>query len=189
MTSRLKNLIKEAPVHERRLEVRTYPLENDQLIVEGRLRDERLVHGYEWDGQPCSPGVIHLICVRILVGDWPVTILDAEAEMDEIPHRLCPTTLEGVKKIIGLPIMPGYIEKVTGLLGGVQGCNHMTYLIVAMGTAALHGYWTNYSRSRHPIPRSMDEFIGLSNLINSCKLWEEDGPIINEIKDQILTAS
>ena len=51
-----------------------------------------------------------------------------------------------------------------------------------MGTAALHGYWTHYSRKRHPIPRSLDEFRGLSSLINSCKLWGEDGPIMKEIR-------
>jgi len=58
MRSRLKKLIKEALVHERRIAVRTYPLGNDQLIVEGRLRDERLVQGYEWNGEPCRAGVV-----------------------------------------------------------------------------------------------------------------------------------
>jgi hypothetical protein len=180
--SGLKELIKEAPVHERRLELRTYPLEKDQLVVEGWLRDERLVQGYHWNGKPRQPGVVHLMCVRMLIGGWPVTILDAEAEMPEIPHERCPSTLAGIKKIIGLPIVSGYSEMVNHLLGGVRGCNHLTHLIVVMGTAALHGYWTHYSRKRHPIPRSLDEFRGLSNLINSCKLWEEDGPIMDEIR-------
>jgi hypothetical protein len=71
---------------------------------------------------------------------------------------------------------------VNHLLGGVRGCNHLTHLIVVMGTAALHGYWTHYSRNRHPIPRSLDEFKGLSSLINSCRLWGEDGPIMQEIR-------
>jgi len=39
----LKELIKGAPVHERKLELRSYPLEDGRLIVEGWLRDERLV--------------------------------------------------------------------------------------------------------------------------------------------------
>lgn len=180
--SRLKELIKGAPVHERRMELRTYPLENDQLVVEGWLRDERLVQGFHWNGEPRQAGVVHLMCVRMLIGDWPVTILDAEAEMPETPHALCPSTLEGVKKVIGLQIVSGYSEKVNHLLGGVRGCTHLTHLIVVMGTAALHGYWTHYSRNRHPIPRSLDEFRGLSSLINSCKLWGEDGPIMEEIR-------
>ena len=183
--SRLKELIKGTPVHERRLELRTYPLKNNQLVVEGWVRDERLVQGFHWNGEPRHPGVVHLMCVRMLIGDWPVTILDAEAEMPEIPHELCPSTLEEVKKIIGLQITSGYSEKVNHLLGGVRGCNHLMHLIVVMGTAALHGYWTHYSRKRHPIPRSLDEFQGLSSLINSCKLWGEDGPIMEEIREKL----
>jgi len=183
--SRLKELIKGTPVHERRLELRTYPLENNQLVVEGWLRDERLVQGFHWNGEPRHPGVVHLMCVRMLIGDWPVTILDAEAEMPEIPHALCPSTLEEVKKIVGLQITSGYSEKVNHLLGGVRGCTHLVHLIVVMGTAALQGYWTHYSRKRHPIPRSLDEFRGLSSLINSCKLWGEDGPIMEEIREKL----
>lgn len=180
--SMLKDLIKGAPVHERRLELRTYPLDNDQLIVEGWLKDDRLIHGYHWNGKLREPGAVHRMCVRMLIGGWPVTILDAEAEVPQTPHELCPTTLDSVKKIIGLQIVSGYSEKVSHLIGGVRGCNHMTHLIVVMGTAALHGYWTHYSRERHPIPRSLDEFMGLSNLVNSCALWGEDGPIMEEIR-------
>ena len=183
--SRLKELIEGAPVHERRLELRTYPLKDDQLVVEGQLRDERLVQGYHWNGEPRPPGVVHLMRVRMLIGGWPVTILDAEAEMPNTPHDLCPETLESVKKIVGLEIVSGYSEKVNHLLGGVRGCNHLTHLILVMGTAALHGYWTHYSRKRHPLPASMEEFRGLSSLINSCRLWGEDGPILQEIRETL----
>ena len=180
--SRLSELIADAPVHERRLELRTYPVKDDQLVVEGWLRDERLVQGYHWNGVSRPPGVVHRMCVRMLVGGWPVTILDAEAEMPEIPHELCPSTLDSVDRLVGVQIVSGYGEKVNHLLGGVRGCNHLTHLVVVMGTAALHGYWTHHSRKRRPVPRSMDELRGLSTLINSCKLWAEDGPIMEEIR-------
>jgi len=180
--SKIKELIREAPVHERRLELRTYPVENDQLVVEGWLKDDRLIRGYHWNGKPREPGAVHRMCVRMLIGGWPVTILDAEAEMPRTPHELCPGTLNSVQKIVGTQIVPGYGEKVNQLIGGVRGCNHLTHLIVVMGTAALHGYWTHYSRKPHPVPRSLGEFRGLSSLINSCSLWGEDGPIMAEIR-------
>ena len=41
--TRLKDLIQGTPVHERRLHFRTYPLNDERLIVEGWLRDERFV--------------------------------------------------------------------------------------------------------------------------------------------------
>ncbi len=181
----LKEQIKGDPVHERRLELRTYPLENGRLIVEGWLRDERLVEGYHWNGVSRGPGVVHWMCIRFLVGDWPLTILDAEAEMPDVPHELCSTTLEGVKRAVGLKIVGGYSEQVRKLFGGVRGCNHMTHLMMVMGTASLHGYWTEHSRERRPLPRSLEEFEALPQLVNSCALWGEDGPIMKELKAAI----
>jgi hypothetical protein len=184
--SRLKDLIKKPPVHERRLELRTYPLEDDRLIVEGWLRDERLVPGYHWDGRPNPSGVVHWMCVRLLVGGWPLSILEVEAEMPSVPHELCPTTLEAVKKIVGLSIVTGYSEQVRKRLGGIKGCTHLTHLIVTMGPAALHGYWTQSSRERRPVPRLLEEFPGLDAVINSCQLWKEDGPLVKMLRDALV---
>ena len=60
-----------APVHERKLQVRTYPLPDGNVIVEGSLRDERLVGIHHWSGDWADPGVVHHIVVRLLVGEWP----------------------------------------------------------------------------------------------------------------------
>jgi len=180
--SRLKDMIRDTPVHERRLELRSFPIGDDRLIVEGSLRDDRLIQGYHWDGKPRQPGVVHLMRVRLLVGGQPLTILDAEAEMPQIPHELCPTTLESIKKIVGLTIVHGYSEQVNALLGGVNGCNHLTHLVLVLGTAALHGYWTHKSREPRPAPHSLDEVGGLPNMINSCKLWAENGPLMQKLE-------
>jgi hypothetical protein len=50
---------------------------------------------------------------------------------------------------------------------------------------ALHGYWTHKMRKPEPPPRSLKEIDGLSYLLNSCSLWREDGPIMQEIRDFI----
>jgi hypothetical protein len=181
----LKDLIKGAPVHERRLELRSYPLEDGRLIIEGWLRDERLVDGYHWNGVPRDSGVVHWMCIRFLVGDWPLTILDAEGEMPNVPHQLCPSTLEGIKRAVGIKIVAGYSERIRRIFGGVRGCNHLTHLMMVMGTAALHGYWTQHSRERRPVPRSLEEFEALPQLLNSCALWGEDGPIMKDLKSAI----
>ncbi len=178
----IKNLIKNRPVHERRIRMRTFPLEDGRLVVEGWLRDDRLIDGYHWNGQKRPAGVVHHLCIRLLVGGWPVTIMDAEAEMPQVPHDLCRTTQESVSKLKGIAIASGYSEKIRHMLGGVKGCTHLTHLIVVMGTVALHGYWTHRSRKKQPLPESLEDFQGLSNLMNSCTLWDENGPIIQEIR-------
>jgi hypothetical protein len=182
--STLKELIREAPVHERKLEIRTYPLEEGRVIVEGWLRDERLIFGYHRDGSGRPPGVVHWMGVRLLLGGRPITILEAEAEMPTTPNTLCPTVAETVKKIVGLPVVAGFSDQVRKRLGGVEGCSHMMHLILAMGPAGLHGFWAHQSRKPHPIPKSFEEIEGLPYLINSCQLWSEDGPLIRQIKER-----
>jgi len=182
---KLKELIREKPVHRRGIEMHSYPLEDGSLIVEGRLKDDQLTPGYRWDGERRPAGTVHEICVRILVGEWPLRILDAEAEMEQIPHELCPTTQESVRKIIGMTIAAGFSNEVRRRLGGIRGCAHMTFLVMAMGPAAIHGFWTMKSKTRRPLPKSLEEFSGLSMLMNSCSLWRKDGPMLRYIKEKL----
>jgi hypothetical protein len=179
----LKDLIEGSPVHERRIELRSVPINEDELVVEGWLRDERLVTGYYWDGTARTPGVVHHIGVWLRVGGWPLRILDAEAEMRTVPQELCPTVRDTVKKVVGLTIESGFSGRVLERLGRIEGCTHMSYLVMAMGPAALHGYWTHKSRKPRPAPRSMEEFPGIEALVNSCVLWKEDGPLIQKVRE------
>ncbi len=181
--SRLMELVKEAPVHERRLEFKSFPVADNRLVVEGWLHDERFADGYHWNGSARPAGVVHWMCVRLLVGGWPLSILDAEAEMPNVPHELCPTTLDSVKKVIGLSIAHGYSEEVRHRLGGTQGCTHMTTLLIAMGPAAIHGYWTQLSRQPRPAPQSLEDLPGLAAVINTCALWTEDGPFLTALRE------
>jgi len=177
--------VKENRIHQRVLDMSSYALDDEKIVVEGSLRDERFRPIYELSGQKREEGVIHHMVIRILVGGVPLRILDAEAEMPHVPLPLCVTTRESVKKIIGLKIKSGFGEKVHKLIGGVEGCAHLTHLLTVMVQEALHGYWTHKMRKPEPTPNSLEEIDGLSYLLNSCSLWQEGGPIMQEIKDFI----
>ncbi|MEW5722032.1 MAG: DUF2889 domain-containing protein [Thermodesulfobacteriota bacterium] len=181
----LKEMMTGEPVHGRLLEIKTYPLDGGRVIVEGRLRDDRKVLGYNWDQTERRPGVVHHMIVRFLLGGWPLTIQEAEAEMPGVPHELCTLTRESVEKVVGLQIVSGFSDEVRRRLGGIEGCTHLTHLIVTMGPAALHGFWTQLSRRPRPIPSSLDEFAGLDYLKNSCLLWREDGPLLEHLRRKI----
>jgi len=166
--------------------VATYPLEDFKAVVEGRLEDERLVDIYRhWDTRPREKGPVHGLVVRFLVGEYPLTILDAEAEMPVVPDERCAEADQSVKKLIGMTITSGYSERVRNLIGGTAGCTHLTHLAVAMGPPALHGFWTLFAQHPRPAPKSLEELEGLSVLLNSCHLWTKDGPFIQKIKDRI----
>ena len=176
-------MIQDSPVHERRLEIKTYATKNDRIIVEGWLKDDRMVPRYQLDGSLTPPCKIHRICVRLLVGGWPLSILDAEAEMSVVPHDECPAAEDSVKEIVGLTITHGYGDRVLERLGGVKGCAHMVQLITAMGSAALHGYWSQMLQQPLQLPDKPEEMPGLDYVVDSCMLWKKDGPLIQNIRN------
>ncbi len=185
--TKLKELIQGAPVHERRLEFKTFALKDDLIIVEGWLKDDRNVPRYHLDGRLSPPGKVHRICVRLLLGGWPLSILDAEAEMLVVPQDECPIVQDTVKKIIGLTVTHGYGDEVIERLGGTNGCAHMVHLIAAMGNAALHGYWSHRLRNRRLLPDTPEEIPELDYVIDSCQIWKKDGTLIQKLRDSLKT--
>lgn len=183
----LKKMMKDAkPVHTRGIEIATYPVKGQRVVVEGWLRDERLVEIYRhWDQKPRQTGPVHGLCVRLLVGGFPLEILDAEAQMPTVPTGQCVDIKDSVKKVIGTTITAGYSERVRNLIGGIEGCTHLTHLVVVMGPAALHGAWTVYAQNSRPAPKTLEEVEGLEYLINSCHLWAPDGVLVRNLKETI----
>ncbi len=170
-------------LHGRGISVKTFPVSDDRVVVEGRLDDERMVTVYRpWDAEPKEAGPVHGMCARFLVGDHPLCILDAEAEMTTVPNSLCQLACQSVKKLIGQKIVSGYSERVRQIIGGANGCAHLTHLAVVMGPAAVHGCGVLYARRKRPMPGSWEEVAGLDYIVNSCHLWTPEGPFMDQLK-------
>jgi hypothetical protein len=185
--STLKTLIQgQKPLHNRNIEITSYPAPGGRTVVEGTLKDTRLVDIYRhWDHKPRPTGTVHWFTARLLVGDWPLAILDAEAEVLEVPSGECVQVFDSVKTVIGTRITQGYSEEIRSLIGGPLGCAHLTHLVIVMGPAALHGFWTLYAQHPRPMPKSLDEVEGLGYLVNSCALWVPDGVHMRMLKEKI----
>jgi hypothetical protein len=54
-----------------------------------------------------------------------------------------------------------------------------------MGSAAVHGYWAQHSREKRPLPSSLDAVPGLAVVIDSCRLWKKDGPLISRLREMV----
>lgn len=180
----LKNRIHGDVIHNRSLNLKTYPIDEENIIVEGVLLDERFTPVYNMVGRQEEPGVVHHMVIRLLIGGpMPLAVHDAEAEMPRVPRERCHRTLGSIKGIIGLKIQSGFGEKVRHAMGGTKGCAHLTHLVVTMGQEAVHGYWANRRRNPQPIPSDLEQVEGLDHVVNSCRLWREDGPLVNELKN------
>ena len=181
----LKDLITGQPIHSRSIDMKTYALDDDTILVEGWLREDRFQPAYDLTGQKIEAGPVHHMAIRLKLGGTPLTILDADAEMVHVPMEFCRSTLETIQKVIGLEIRAGFKKKVRTLMGGEQGCLHLNHLLTVMSQAAFQGYVAHRRKHPQPLAESLEAVEGLEFLLGSCRAWAQDGPKVNRLKAAI----
>lgn len=123
-------------LHRREITLRGYKREDGLFDIEGHLYDVkdvdfRVASGLRKAGEP-----VHSMWLRITV-DHALHIVDAEAASDAMPYvGYCDAITPDYKKLIGLAIRPGFTNRVRELLGGTNGCTHITELIGSLATTA-----------------------------------------------------
>ena len=167
-------------IHVRSVEVSTYECEGEGIIVEGVLKDERLKQYYLLSGEAHSPGTLHHMIIRMIVGDR-LAIKKIEVEMPRTPHADCLETINSLKEIEGLNIAPGFSAKVKKITGGIMGCSHLTTLLLVMAPAAVQGFWSNIARK--PFNDKLSRESMEKYLIDTCYTWRKDGPLMKKLEN------
>jgi hypothetical protein len=183
--------LKKELIHSRNMTVNCYETEEDRLIVEGSLTDERIfpyvIHALHTNHEP---GIMHHIVLTMELSIPGMKILSLQAEMPTVPDEGCRDIKDAVQKLAGRSIQPGFTNEVRQLLGKGAGCLHLTNLILAMSSAAFQGLWSYLSRVRDgvapPLP-GVDAGVHAAMFINSCFMWREDGPFVNRFRQQAKT--
>ena len=135
-TARPSTTVEREALHRRTIEIQGYKRADGLYDIEGHLLDTkpndfRLAAGIRAAGEP-----IHSMWLRITV-DRTLTIVDAAASMDAMPYvSHCDRIVPAYRKLVGLAIRPGYHARVQELLGGIQGCTHVTEMAGVLATAA-----------------------------------------------------
>ncbi|MBC2713224.1 MAG: DUF2889 domain-containing protein [Desulfosarcina sp.] len=165
-------------IHTRKIDIATYEGASDSIIIEGILRDERLLNSYRPNGEIYPPGTIHHLIIRMEVKGPQLVIEDIEVEMPTVPHEACVETLESLAPVKGMPIVSGFTAKVKDLVGGTKGCCHLFALLTAMAPAVVQGAWS--AMAREPIDPEIYMPMALGRVKNTCWVWREDGPLMKE---------
>jgi hypothetical protein len=85
-------------------------------------------------------------------------------------------SLDSIK---GLQLKRGFTSEVRKRVGGRKGCIHLTTLLLAMAPAALQGYWAQHDRK--PEKRRVSEEMLEHYLIDPCRVWRREGPLVDHI--------
>jgi hypothetical protein len=164
-------------IHARKIDISIYEGDSDSIILEGILRDERLLDSYLISGKMYPSGTLHHMIIRMEVRGPKLVIEDIEVEMPTIPHNVCAETIESLKLVKGLAIVSGFTSKVRKLVGGTKGCNHLA-LLTAMAPAAVQGAWS--AMVREPVDSEGYMPAAIKRVRNTCWIWREDGPLVKE---------
>ena len=172
-------------IHSRNIQVNCFETGEEYILVEGWLTDERLFPCVLYStGETRDPGVFHHMAASMTVSLPDLAIISIAADMPVVPVETCREIKDCVQKLVGLQIRHGFTDTVRLLIGYTEGCVHLMNLILAMGSAAIQGAGSYYSRKRDSVPMKMPTAADMdrSVLVNTCWLWREDGPLMKIMK-------
>lgn len=169
------------PLHVRGITVTTYRVDDEAIMVEGVLRDDRLIPTFSLAKDAITePGVVHDITIRLLIRGVGMVIEDVEVEITRVPRAVCLETQAALKPLIGQRIAPGFTTLIKKTFGGAKGCAHQNALLLAMASAAVQGFWVHHA-SRPTSLQTASAQADPRLLVNTCWVWREDGPLMREL--------
>ena len=168
-------------VHSRSITVTTYDHDDQRILVEGFLKDDRFQESHLITGETFPGGVIHHMAVRLLINCSSFIIEDVEVDLIHIPREVCRETINCLDSIKGFALTRGFTARAKKLAGGRNGCAHVLELLLAMAPAAIQGYAARQSK-RAFVPHPDQSSMILHFLLNTCHVWREDGPFVAKLK-------
>ncbi len=171
----------EPVLHNREYRVEAYRLDDNRLLIQGALRDQK-PPGLFIPGDP-DPLTIHHMMLSMVVGMPSMKILEVTTDFAAHPQASCPSIIDHYDNLVGLSIARGFTHKVRELFGGPRGCSHTTALLQAMAPIAMQSFKSMeiagamVEDEPHPLmgadERGQDTT--WERLVNTCHVWAEDG--------------
>jgi hypothetical protein len=171
-------------LHTRIIEVTTYNYDEQRIIVEGFLKDDRFQNSYLVSGEKLPAGTIHHMAIRLLVNCSNLLIEDIDIDLIAVPRKVCHETIKCLAPIKGMTIARGFTAKVKKIAGGKNGCTHLVELMLAMAPAAFQGYAAFQSQKQKDFDPDRAKMV-LQYLRNTCHAWRDDGPLAQEYKTML----
>jgi len=164
-------------VHVRQITCRAFRLKNGFLEIEATLGDEKSQEVAFRSRSPVRPGeFMHRMSLSIVI-DGDYLIHDVKAHTETAPWAMCGGTDPAYRRLIGLRIGPGFTQQVRELLGGVQGCTHVTELVAQAANTYMQASWPDRIARQmtvDPDPRRWPDKSTLT-FVNHCHAWRQDG--------------
>ncbi|MDH2433891.1 DUF2889 domain-containing protein [Pokkaliibacter sp. MBI-7] len=124
-------------------------------------------------GRVAAGDPFHLMRVRMTV-DLDLLIHAIEVEIASSPFDGCPNISDSYQQLVGTRIGKGWSRVMKERVGGVQGCTHVSELLVPMATTAFQTTW----HARQQLQEGGDGKSSGNGLVNTCYSWSENGEAV-----------
>lgn len=166
-------------IHTRNIEISTYEYDDENIVVEGVLKDDVLIPMYV-SGETRPPHSPHHMSIQMLIESSSLIVKDIAVQMPAVPYKWCKETADSLDPVKGLKIEPGFTSTVRKILREGKRCLHLTTLLFAIVPTVMQGVWTYNVRKPKAagIPSGMIE----NYLVDTCWVWRKGGPRVKMLK-------
>lgn len=177
-------------IHSRQVECSGYQRDDGLWDIEGHLTDTKTYR--QDDGRSVRREVgepIHDLTMRLTI-DEAFLIHGVAVSIGNTPHPQCSLVRDVYGRLVGLTIGAGFLSKVRGLVGGVEGCTHLTDLLTPMATVAFQTIWPwKYLRRTEAGGTEPLQGFAKDAVINRCRTLRSDGDVVRETWPEHYTGS
>ena len=123
-------------------------------------------------GQIKAGKPLHQMSVRVTL-DLDFNIHAVEAVSDHTPFNICGGAADGMRRLAGLRIGPGWLRRVRARIGTAAGCTHLIELLRPLASAAYQTLHQALEDRANASPQRDKPVI-----IDSCHALASDSPVV-----------
>ena len=165
-------------IHTRNVRTRGFLREDGLWDLEGELLDEKSYTYADRDRGALPAGSpMHHMRARLTV-NHDLIVLDAEIDMAAIPFSLCAGAADPAKALVGRSLGRGFRRAMEECMGGVNGCTHVRYLILALANTAFQTISSFREQFMPELGTPKAEDGESPFFLNQCRSWAVTGEVV-----------
>ncbi len=180
-TGKLMGNVKRKLLHNRNISLKGYIRNDEHFEIEAELIDTKNYNFQNHDRGTIKKGEpIHQMKIKLVL-DENLFVVDAEAKTENSPYFICKNANSNFKKIIGLQIKSGWKREITKLIGGTNGCTHITELLSSVATAAFQTIYPYKSKQKKENETIINQSQEKPILLETCHAFNTKSEIVKRL--------
>ena len=176
---KIMNNIKRKLLHNRNIRLEGYIRDDELFEIEAELIDTKNYDFQNHDrGTIKKDEPIHQMKIKLVL-DNNLFVVDAEAKTQNSPYSICKNANSNFRKIIGLQIKSGWKREIIKLIGGTNGCTHITELLSSVATAAFQTIYPYKSQQKNK--NNLDQKQEKPLLLGTCHAFNTKSEVVKRL--------